>query len=607
MKTDIKELMGIFKKIVYILTDRQKKKCCYIVVIIMIGSLLETIGVSMILPFVQALLSPQELLKNKLFAFGAQKFGVDSNIGIVFFAGVCLILVYFIKNLFLSYSSYKQIDFRWKMQKDLSTKMLASYMRRPYTYFLETNSSQILRGITDDISSLYTIIENLFLFMSNILTIILIGIYLCVSDLVLALTVLIVACTSFVCVTFGFRKLLNGVGHKQREANAEQRKIAYQAVNGIKEIDVMQRRDFFVDKYNEAYTRSMEANIKFNFLSACPIRIIETVCISGIIIVVCFKYGFGSVDVTFISKLAVFATAAFRILPIIGNLVGIANSLVYYRAGLEATYNNIKETAAYENKKNMYIQQGRQKISCFKMKGMQEVLSINNISWRYPNSNQDVLYNLSLKIYKNESVALIGSSGAGKTTLSDIILGLYQPQTGTVDVDGENIYAMPEEWSKIIGYVPQTVFLIDDTVRANVTLGIYEEDINDELVWKALERAQLADFIRTLPDGISTIVGEQGIKFSGGQRQRIAIARALYYDPEILVLDEATSALDNETEKAVMESIESLQGKKTLIIIAHRLSTIYNCNKIYEIKDRKAILKKKNEIFAEQFSTNFLE
>lgn len=191
-------------------------------------------------------------------------------------------------------------------------------------------------------------------------------------------------------------------------------------------------------------------------------------------------------------------------------------------------------------------------------------------------------------------MAFIGESGAGKTTLADIILGLYIPQEGTVTVDGVSIYDIPQDWSRIVGYVPQSVYLLDDTIRNNILFG--EKQMDDKKIWDALKQAQLYDFVKTLPDGLNTIVGERGIKFSGGQRQRIAIARALYYNPDILVLDEATSALDNETEEALMESIEALQGLKTLIIIAHRLSTIRNCDKIYEVKDGKIELRNKEEI-----------
>lgn len=214
------------------------------------------------------------------------------------------------------------------------------------------------------------------------------------------------------------------------------------------------------------------------------------------------------------------------------------------------------------------------------------------------NAKEAVLTNTFLCINKGESVAFIGSSGAGKTTLADIIMGLLKPQEGSVEMDGIDIFSIPHQWAKIIGYVPQSVFLIDDTVRRNVAFGLKEEDISDEKVWSALGQAQLKEFVEGLPAGLDTIVGERGVKFSGGQRQRVAIARALYEDPDILVLDEATSALDNETETVFMESIDALQGSKILIIVAHRLTTIRNCDRIYEITDGIAIERKKEEVLA---------
>ena len=215
--------------------------------------------------------------------------------------------------------------------------------------------------------------------------------------------------------------------------------------------------------------------------------------------------------------------------------------------------------------------------------------------WQYEGQTRPVLDGVSFEIHKGQSVALIGTSGSGKTTLSDVILGLLTPAKGSVYMDGIDIYTMPKAWAGIVGYVPQSVFLIDDTIRNNVAFGL--RDIDDADIWKALEQAQLKAFVETLPAGLDTIVGDRGIKFSGGQRQRVAIARALFNKPEILILDEATAALDNETEKAVMESIDALQGQITMVIVAHRLTTIRNCDSIYEIKDGKAVKRSKSEVF----------
>ena len=281
--------------------------------------------------------------------------------------------------------------------------------------------------------------------------------------------------------------------------------------------------------------------------------------------------------------------AAFRILPAISRITGYVNLLIFERPRLEGAYENIKTSRDYmktldnSNKSN---EMGKDLL-------FERNLKVDNISWKYDEMTGDVLHNLSIEIRKGQSIGIIGESGSGKSTLSDILLGLYKPQCGNVTVDGYSIFDIPYAWSKMMGYVPQTVYLLDDTIRNNVAFG--ENDINDDDVWKALEKASLKKYVENLPDGLDTLVGEGGIKFSGGQRQRIAIARALFTKPSILILDEATSALDNETESAVMEAIESLQGTITMIIIAHRLSTIRNCDRIFEISEGRAIEVKKDK------------
>ena len=292
-----------------------------------------------------------------------------------------------------------------------------------------------------------------------------------------------------------------------------------------------------------------------------------------------------------IPKLAAFAMAAFRILPSIGKITNRMNGIVFNRPGLHNVYLNFKAANEYQNELRCV-----QKSSIGDDIDFQYNLCIRDVDWKYGESKPFVLHGTTLEIIKGQSVALIGASGAGKTTLADVILGLLPPQGGSVLMDGMDIYSIPEAWSRIIGYVPQSVYLVDDTIRNNVRFGYTDGQNDDEKIWRALEQAQLSDFVRSLPHQLDTIVGERGVRFSGGQRQRIAIARALYSDPEILVLDEATSALDNETETAVMEAIDSLQGKITMIIVAHRLTTIKNCDKIYEIIDGKAIERNKNDV-----------
>jgi len=273
------------------------------------------------------------------------------------------------------------------------------------------------------------------------------------------------------------------------------------------------------------------------------------------------------------------------VLPSVGKITNALNTLLFSKAMQHNVYLNIKEAEQYD-KTYMECNIENDKLLIAKYNTYENepfLVELKNIIWKYEGQNKDVLHDLSLSIPKGESVGFIGPSGAGKTTTADILLGLLKPQQGVVTINGNNIFEMPYLWAHIVGYVPQNVFLMDDTVRANVAFGI--KDVKDDDIWEALDRAQLKPFVESLPKGLDTVVGERGIKFSGGQRQRIAIARALYNRPLILVMDEATASLDNETENAVMESIEALHGHITMVIVAHRLSTIKNCDRVYEIKD----------------------
>lgn len=595
MLKDFGTLIRMWNQLRYIMTEKQKRQSAAIFILIIGGALFETLGVSAILPFIQSIMEPEELVNKWYIAVIVRTLNLKDTYSIVYLCGVFISLVYVIKNVYLFASSRIQSKFRWRFQKNLSTKMLASYMKRPYVYFLDINSAEIIRTLSTDVFGVLEILQNGFRFFSEFFTVVLIGIFTISVDAVMALQILLIAGLCFFGITFFFKNRLSKIGAKQRDANVERTKCAYQAVNGYKEVQVMQRADCFVEAYEEAYEGQRKLEVSFETISALPERLIETVCIIGLILVVCLRLASGVAVEEFVPKLSVFAVAAFRILPSVSRMTGYLNNVVYYRPTAEAVSDELHAVEEYrqiiDGQINKEVEEQSDEEYSFRDK-----VEVRNIRWKYPRSDKYVLQDVSITIEKGDSVALIGASGAGKTTLADVILGLLHPEGGAVSVDGIGIETIPRKWSRLIGYVPQVVFLVDDTIRNNIAFGLRQEEINDEMVWSALEQAQLKEFVQGLPNELNTIVGERGVKFSGGQRQRIAIARALYYNPDILVLDEATSALDNETESAVMESIEALQGHKTLIIVAHRLTTIRKCNKIYEITDGHAILREKEEV-----------
>jgi len=477
--------------------------------------------------------------------------------------------------------------------------MLRSYMSRSYEFFTSINTAEVQRSIGTDIMGVYDLMDNLFRFVGEFLTALFIGAFLIATDAFMAVCIIVIAGACFMAITVGLKKKTSYYGEQKRIKDKERVNCSLQAISGFKEIKVTQTTDYFVDAYDEAYEQQRVAEVKNEYIANLPERIIEAMCVAVLMGIICIRIAMGADMTTFIPKLSVFAVAAFRLLPSVSRMSRYTNGIIFYNPFLQSAYENLKEIDQYD--KNTVSGQGEleKEKNDNKYIPFNDEVKINHIDWKYSRSDKMILSDLSLSIHKGQSIGLVGASGAGKTTLADILLGLLRPQKGTVYVDGMDIFQYPKQWSKIIGYVPQSIFLSDDTIRNNVAFGHAQGEIDDNDVWNALREAQLEEYIKSLPEGLDTQVGERGIKFSGGQRQRIAIARTLYNNPEIIVLDEATSALDNETEKAVMESIDALQGYKTLIIVAHRLTTIRHCDKIYEIVDGKAIERTWDEIAGE--------
>ncbi len=596
MVNNFRMALKILAKLNFVLDKKQKKNAIGILAVIIVSSGLELLGITAILPFMQAVVSPEKIMQDPHVAGFISVFGIKDSNELLLLFGCSLIFIYILKNGIVLLSNYILYDYSAKVQKELSIKMLKSYMSRPYSFYLDTNSAEILRGCGTDVNGVFNILSYMFTILSEILVVILIGIYIIYTDVFTALCTLLV----MFCVMFGivlcFKPIVKRAGRKNIEASTQKYKTVYQAVNGIKEIYVMQRKELFVEEYEEAAEQARKVQRNYEFINSSPDRIIEGICVSALIGIVCIRLMMDVDMIDFIPKLGAFAMAAFKILPSVGKISGRMTGIIYHRPMLDNVYDIMKEAAEYEVLNREYaIQCGIEKEP--QAHHFRDKLVVNRVTWRYHNQTRPVLVDTLLTIHKGESIALIGASGAGKTTLADMILGLLHPQKGTVEMDGMDVYAIPKSWAHIIGYVPQTVFLTDDTIRNNVAFGLKVNEIDDNIIWDALDRAQLKMFVQELPDGLDTIVGERGIKFSGGQKQRIAIARALYNRPEILVLDEATAALDNETESAVMESVEALQGQVTMIIVAHRLTTIRNCDRIYEIKDGNAIERNKDEVF----------
>lgn len=589
---DLKTFITLIKQLIELLTRTQKKKAIGVFLLIIIAAIFETLSVSTILPFVQALTNPEQIMNNEIIQSISSFLKLNTIREIVLVLGIAIIGVFVIKNLVLLVSSYMKVKFGTELTRDIGILIMKSYMNHPYEYFTNTNSSEILQGINGDAFNIDAIVSTLMQLVMEAMTVMMIGVYLISVDPFMAFGILTLALLCAIVIVFVLKKRMSIMGVVNRKAAAELNQVAVHISNGIKEIHVMQRRKEFLRKFEKAEYTFSKTRLQCLFAAVMPERLIETVCIGGFIGVVLLKY-LTSTDITyFIASLAVFAMAAFRTLPSISRISGYLNQLIFLRPAFDIAYNNIREARTYIDNMNLNL-------DIVDKSGDFEFVNeikINHITWKYNDSQKDVLKDLDLVIKKGQSIGIIGESGAGKSTLSDILLGLYIPKKGTVAVDGHVISEIPKTWSRMIGYVPQTIYLMDDTLRANISFG--DEEISDERIWGALEKASLKEYVESLPNRLDTMIGERGIKFSGGQRQRVAIARALYHNPSILILDEATSALDNETENTVMEAIESLQGTITMIIIAHRLTTIHNCDRIIKIENGVAVDVDKSELFA---------
>ncbi|MDE6939389.1 MAG: ABC transporter ATP-binding protein/permease, partial [Lachnospiraceae bacterium] len=375
------------------------------------------------------------------------------------------------------------------------------------------------------------------------------------------------------------RKVRGRIGEESRLANGSVTKWLLQAFAGVKEIKVANKERFFIANYDRSYRDCARIQRQQSMLTYLPKPVMETVCICSLMIAMIIKIVVVKSDITsFVTTLSVFAVAAFRMLPSFNKITGYISGMMFNKPSIDAVYNDLREI------EQLMARRTADHEDTVKVK-LGTAIRLDRVSFRYPKAEKWILKNASLEISKNTSVALIGASGAGKTTAADLILGILEPQEGAVMIDGTDIRKCMTSWHEDVGYIPQTIYLMDDSIRANIAFGIPEAEIDDAAVGKALQEAQLDRFVHALPEGADTVIGDRGVKLSGGQRQRIGIARALYRNPSVLILDEATSALDNETEKEVMEAIDGLHGTRTLIVIAHRLSTIKKCDRIYEVEN----------------------
>ncbi|WP_249315728.1 ABC transporter ATP-binding protein [Bacillus sp. FJAT-49711] len=581
--------MVTFKKLLMLFNKREKNKLLILLFMMVISALLETLGIGLIVPLVSIITNPDIIREQPIIAQIYELFKFQSTTSFMIFSVVVLLLVFVLKNFYILLYQYTQNRLILNQQVKLSERLFNEYLTKPYSFHLQRNTSELLRNVNREIPKvLQGIMMSGFQLITEGLVV------LCILSLLLV-TATTATITSSILLGGGvflffkvFRKKMIALGKEQQIASGMMIKWINQGLGASKEIKVSGKEKFFVNAYTKQSQISANNSRYIMMLEQTPRLFIETLLVAIVLItMLIIIFQDKNTTTQIVSTMALFAMAAFRLMPSINRIMAMITTIRYSQPALSVIYDDL-----FENKQELSNINPNPDITIVSnktKKAFNDSIRLSDVSFRYPNQSECSVKDISLTIPIGSSVAFIGESGAGKTTLVDIILGLFKPEKGSVLIDGRNLYDQQTLWQQKIGYIPQSIFLSDDTIRSNVAFGSDIELIDDKEVLRALEQAQLKEFVEELPDKLETSIGERGVRLSGGQRQRIGIARALYHNPEIIFMDEATSALDNETEKEIMNSIYSLKGEKTLIIIAHRLTTIENCDIVFKINKGKLV------------------
>ncbi len=579
-------MVKIYEKLMVLLDRQQKRKMMLLVFLMLIGAVLETLGVSMVMPVMNVVLEEDAIAKHDYLQVICRIFGVDNSGDLTMLVMVGLVLVFVTKNIFLFFQQKVQLKFVYTNQFATSRRMMINFMQRPYEYYLNADTAVIQRSITSDVNNMYGLILALLQLISEGIVFVCLAAASLVADVWMSLTVTALLVVALLVIKCILKPIMRKAGEENQEFYSGLYKWIDQSVMGIKEIKIARKEGYFINEYSKCGAGYVSAVQRYNLYNATPRLLIETLAIAGMILYLMIQLLQGTAAADIVPQLGVLAVAAMRLIPCANRINNHLTSISYFEPFFMGVSDNLQEEIRDENV-DYNAETYQKKIDVEKLDVRKEIV-LQDITYRYPNSQTLIFDHADMMIPVGKSVGIVGTSGAGKTTIVDILLGLLQLETGSILADGVEVREHYASWLKNIGYIPQTIFMIDSTIRRNVAFGYADEDIDDNKVWEALREAQLDEFVKGLPEGLDTSIGERGIRISGGQRQRIGIARALFEDPEVLVLDEATSALDNETEAAIMDSINRLHGRKTLIIIAHRLQTIEKCDMVYRVEDGKA-------------------
>ena len=549
------------------LVPTERRRLVYIWVLILLGMFLETFSLGLIIPFI-GLLSQENYRESIPAVF--EFFGNPSQRDMLLYAMVAIAVVYVLKSIFLYYSAYTQRRFIYQTSGRLTQSAFETYLRQPYAYHLERNSATLIRNVENARSIIGGGLDPALVLLTDGLVATGLFVMLLVVEPLGTLCVLVL----FIVAGLGFqlstRKRIAQWGKARKFHAGKVLQHLQQGLSGAKEIKMLGRERKFLDDHEAHLKVSLDVDRRYVMLQSLPRLFFEAVAVVGLAVLVIIMVSSGDEIKDILPTLGLFAATAFRVMPSIGRVIASVQTIGYNKAFMKTVYSDSLLPRDVSQSESSHLSFKRE-------------IEVRNVSFKYASAHRPSLSGVNIKIGKGEAVGIIGASGAGKSTLVDVLLGLLSPENGEILVDGVDIQNNLRSWQDHIGYVPQTIYLVDDTLARNVAFGLPDDLVDHDAVARSIKAAQLDEFVTTLPDGINTIVGERGVRLSGGQRQRIGIARALYNDPEILVLDEATSSLDTETEQGVMDAVKELLGTKTIVIIAHRTTTVSYCTKVYKM------------------------
>ena len=580
----------LLQKVSYLFDRKQKRQIAGLALLILIGGLLETVGVSMLLPVVQAIMDPEQLMENELVGKVTKALHIETSRQLIILMLGALIALYVVKNAYLLFQTYVQNTFVTRNRNRMISRVMREFLNRPYEEYLGADIPTVFRLTDSDIPNAFQLI----LVMIQMVTEIVVAGFLCIVLVVVSPVMSLFIFCIFMGMTQMITKVLkprlNAIGHKNQQIQSRIAKWRIQSIYGLKDVKVLHREEFFVRNYYESGAIGADVARNYAVFNNLPRLLIETIFMASMLLFIMLYMLRGGNITVLIPQLSAFAVAGIRVMPGTNRINTYLSEIAYSQPCLDYLYENLTANMKMDvNGSVTGLARGGGAQTQEVRTHLQDKIVLDHITYAYPNTEKNIFTDAHMEVKKGQSVGIMGPSGAGKSTVVDILLGLLRVQAGTITCDGVNIFDNYADWLSKIGYIPQSIYLIDESIRDNIAFGIDGDKIDDRRIWEVLEEAQLKEFVEELPEGLDTTIGDRGVRISGGQRQRLGIARALYHNPEILVFDEATSALDNDTEKAVMDAINNFHGRKTMVIIAHRLNTIAKCDVIYKVDGEKIV------------------